>query len=98
MNIFTCLKEVPDRDTRYQIKTEGTGIIETDLTFEISECDEYSLEESLKLREEHGGEVVTGRGEEVADRTGCYTTGPRAECRNADPALEEAALATAEGL
>ena len=50
MKIFTCLKEVPDRDTRYQLQTEGTGIIETDLTFEISECDEYSLEESLKLR------------------------------------------------
>ncbi len=58
MKIFTCLKEVPDRDTRYQLQTEGTGIIETDLTFEISECDEYSLEESLKLREEHGGEVI----------------------------------------
>ena len=58
MNIFTCLKEVPDRDTRYQLEPEGTGIIETDLTFEISECDEYSLEEALKLREEHGGEVI----------------------------------------
>jgi electron transfer flavoprotein beta subunit len=58
MKIVTCLKEVPDRDTRYQLEAEGTGIRETDLTFEISECDEYSLEESLKLREEHGGELT----------------------------------------
>lgn len=58
MKILTCLKEVPDRDTRYEIDAEGTGIKESDLTFEISECDEYSLEESLKLQEKHGGEVV----------------------------------------
>lgn len=58
MRIFACLKEVPHRDTRYQITAEGAGIIETDLTFEISECDEYSLEEALKLKEKHGGEVI----------------------------------------
>jgi len=58
MRIFTCLKEVPHRDTRYQITAEGTGIVETDLTFEISECDEYSLEEALKLKEKHDGEVT----------------------------------------
>ncbi len=58
MKLLTCLKEVPDRDTRYEINAAGTGIKSSDLTFQISECDEYSLEESLKLREEHGGEVA----------------------------------------
>ena len=58
MKLLTCLKEVPDRDTRYEINAAGTGIKSSDLTFEIGECDEYSLEESLKLREEHGGEVA----------------------------------------
>lgn len=58
MKIITCLKEVPDRDTRYELDAAGTGIKETDLTFEINECDEYALEESLKLREKYGGEVV----------------------------------------
>ena len=42
MKIVTCLKEVPARDSRYQITDEGTGIKESDLTFEINECDEYS--------------------------------------------------------
>ena len=59
MKVLTCLKEVPDRDTRYELDTAGTGIKETYLTFEINECDEYALEESLKLREKYGGEVVT---------------------------------------
>jgi len=58
MKIFTCLKEVPDRDTRYELNTEQNEIEEAGLTFEISECDEYALEESLKLREKYGGEVV----------------------------------------
>ena len=58
MKLVACLKEVPDRDTRYEINAQGTGIRTADLTFEISECDEYSLEESLKLREKHGGEVI----------------------------------------
>ena len=58
MRIVTCLKGVPARDARYQLSSEGAGIKESDLTFEINECDEYSLEESLKLAEAHGGEVV----------------------------------------
>jgi electron transfer flavoprotein beta subunit len=58
MKIVTCLKEVPARDSRYQLSHEGTGIKDSDLTFEINECDEYSLEESLKLSEKHGGEVT----------------------------------------
>lgn len=58
MKIVTCLKEVPARDARFELNNEGTGIKQSDLTFEISECDEYSLEESLKLSEEHGGEVT----------------------------------------
>ncbi|MCZ6769623.1 MAG: electron transfer flavoprotein subunit beta/FixA family protein [Acidobacteria bacterium] len=58
MKLVACLKEVPARDTRYEINAQGTGIRDSDLTFEISECDEYALEESLRLREKHGGEVI----------------------------------------
>ena len=57
MKIVTLLKEVPARDARYELSNEGTGIKESDLTYEINECDEYSLEESLKLSEAQGGEV-----------------------------------------
>lgn len=58
MKIITCLKEVPSRDTRYEIATDSKWIRQRDLTFEINECDEYALEEALKLQEEHGGEVA----------------------------------------
>ena len=52
------MKEVPGRDTRYRIRDDGRWIETTDLTLEISECDEYALEESLKLQEEFGGDVA----------------------------------------
>ncbi len=52
------MKEVPGRDTRYEISSDGRWIKDSDLSFEISECDEYALEEALKLQEKHGGEVV----------------------------------------
>lgn len=58
MKIVTCLTEVPGRETRYEILAEGTWIREADLSYEINECDEYALEESLRLQEKHGGEVT----------------------------------------
>jgi electron transfer flavoprotein beta subunit len=58
VRIIVCLKEVPSRDTRYEIRADGRWIKDSDISFEINECDEYALEEALKLQEEHGGEVV----------------------------------------
>ena len=59
MKIAVCLKDVPDRETRYQVDSSQSWIEETDLTYRINECDEYALEEALKIREGQGaGEVV----------------------------------------
>lgn len=58
MKIISCLKDVPARDTRYQIDSGQSWIEEGGLTLEINECDEYALEEALKLQEAHGGEVT----------------------------------------
>ena len=58
MRVFTCLKESPSRDTRYELSSESSWIGNREATHEISECDEYALEEALKLKEQHQGEVV----------------------------------------
>lgn len=58
MKIFSCLKEVPSRETRYDITEDRSWIREADLTWEINECDEYCLEEALRIQEKHGAEVV----------------------------------------
>ena len=58
MQILACLKQVPEKDSRYKIDEAGTGIREEDLVFETNECDQYALEEALRLKEKFGGEVV----------------------------------------
>jgi electron transfer flavoprotein beta subunit len=56
MQILVCMKQVPEKDSRYKI--DETGIREEDLVFETNESDQYALEEGLRLKEKLGGEVV----------------------------------------
>ena len=57
MNIVVCIKQVPAKDAPLHI-AEGGWIRETDIGFEMNEPDSYALEEALRLKEKHGGEVV----------------------------------------
>lgn len=58
MNIIVCMKQVPVPDSLLQIKDDGSWIQETELNYQINESDHYALEEALRLKEKHGGEVV----------------------------------------
>ncbi len=70
MKVVVCLKQVPDKETRFEINPAGTWIQEQDLTYEMNESDEYALEEALRLKEKHGGEVVLlSMGEESVEKT-----------------------------
>jgi len=59
MKIFVCLKQVPDTETRIQIKADKSGIEETGVKWVINPYDEYAVEEALKLKEAKGGGTVT---------------------------------------
>jgi len=58
MKILVAIKQVPVRDSQFQIAGSGKWIDESSLSFEINEPDAYALEEALQLKEKHGGEVV----------------------------------------
>ena len=58
MKIIVLMKQVPNKDAILRVNKEGTWIEEGDLSFEVNESDGYALEESLRLKEKHGGEVV----------------------------------------
>ncbi len=58
MKILVSIKQVPSRDSQLRIDASGRWIQENDLTFEINEPDAFALEEALRLKEKHGGEVV----------------------------------------
>ena len=58
MKIAVCLKQVPTRDGHPRLDEAKTWVREQDATFEMNEPDAYALEEGLRLKEKHGGEVV----------------------------------------
>jgi electron transfer flavoprotein beta subunit len=58
MKIAVCIKQVPTREWQPRLRDDKTWIREQDASFEMNEPDAYALEESLRLREKHGGEVV----------------------------------------
>ena len=58
MKILVSIKQVPQRDSPVRIDHGGKWISEESLGFELNEPDAYALEEGLRLKEKHGGEVV----------------------------------------
>jgi electron transfer flavoprotein beta subunit len=58
MKIAVCIKQVPTREWQPRLDDTKTWIREADASFEMNEPDAYALEESLRLKETHGGEVV----------------------------------------
>src|SRR2546428_12065955 len=58
MKIAVCIKQVPTREWQPRLNDDKTWIREQDASFEMNEPDAYALEEGLRLKEKHGGEVV----------------------------------------
>jgi len=56
VNIIVCIKQVPAKDA--PLAMAGNWIKESDIGFEMNEPDSYALEEALRLKEKHGGEVT----------------------------------------
>jgi electron transfer flavoprotein beta subunit len=62
LKIAVCIKQVPTREWQPRLNDAGTWIRDQDASFEMNEPDAYALEEALRLKEAHGGEVVVCSG------------------------------------
>ncbi|MHA2253789.1 MAG: electron transfer flavoprotein subunit beta/FixA family protein [Candidatus Kariarchaeaceae archaeon] len=62
------MKVTPDTETRFQLNTDGTDVAwDSTIEYIIGPYDEYAVEEAIKIKEKHGGEVISvtvGRGNE----------------------------------
>jgi electron transfer flavoprotein beta subunit len=58
MKIMATVKRVTDPDMKIKIKEDGSGIDLSSISFKVNPFDEIAVEESLKINEYHGGEVV----------------------------------------
>ncbi|MEX1031158.1 MAG: electron transfer flavoprotein subunit beta/FixA family protein [Paenibacillaceae bacterium] len=56
MNLIVCMKQT--FDTEEKIVLEGLRVSEENVQFVINPYDEFAIEEAIRLREEHGGEVT----------------------------------------
>ena len=58
MLIAVCIKQVISREWQVRVDASKTWVRDQDASWELNEPDAYALEEALRLREKHGGEVV----------------------------------------
>ncbi|MBI1976682.1 MAG: hypothetical protein HYS56_04150 [Candidatus Omnitrophica bacterium] len=57
MNIFVCVKQVPDTASKIEIAPDKKSIMTQGLTYVMSPYDEFGLEEALRLKEIGAGLV-----------------------------------------
>jgi len=58
MKIAVCIKQVVTREWQLRVNDGKTWIRDQDASWEPNEPDAYALEEALRLKEKHGGEVI----------------------------------------
>ena len=58
MKVAVCIKQVVTREWQVRVNEAKTWVRDSDASWELNEPDAYALEEALRLREKHGGEVL----------------------------------------
>jgi electron transfer flavoprotein beta subunit len=58
LKILVTAKRVEDPESKIKVKPDGTGIVTDGVNYKLNPFDEISVEEALRLKEKHGGEVV----------------------------------------
>lgn len=58
VKIIVCIKRVPDTESRIKIRKDGAAIDKTGLEYILNPYDEFAVEEALKTKEAHDGEVT----------------------------------------
>ncbi len=58
MKIAVCVKQVVTREWQVRVNPSGTWVRDEGASWALNEPDAYALEEALRLKEAHGGEVL----------------------------------------
>jgi electron transfer flavoprotein beta subunit len=58
LKILVTAKRVEDPESKIKVKADGTGIVTDGVGYKLNPFDEIAVEEALRLREKHGGEVI----------------------------------------
>ena len=58
LKILVTAKRVEDPESKIKVKPDGGGIVTEGVNYKMNPFDEIAVEEALRLKEKHGGEVV----------------------------------------
>jgi electron transfer flavoprotein beta subunit len=58
MKLAVCINHVPDTAAKINIAADGKTIDKSGITYVVNPYDEFAVEECLRIKEKHGGEVV----------------------------------------
>jgi electron transfer flavoprotein beta subunit len=58
LKILVTAKRVEDPESRIAVKADGSGIVTEGVNYKTNPFDEIAVEEAVRLKEKHGGEVV----------------------------------------
>lgn len=59
MNIYVCVKQVPDTETKIKLNADSSWIDTAGIKWIVSPYDEFAIEEALRLKEKNAGSTVT---------------------------------------
>ena len=58
LKIIVLAKHAADPESEIHVSADGKGVDEKGLVFDINDWDRYAIEEAIRIKEQHGGEVV----------------------------------------
>jgi electron transfer flavoprotein beta subunit len=58
LKMLVTAKRVEDPESKIRVKPDGSGIVTEGVNYKVNPFDEIAVEEALRLKEKHGGEVV----------------------------------------
>jgi electron transfer flavoprotein beta subunit len=58
LKMLVTAKRVEDPESKIRVKPDGTGIVTDGVNYKVNPFDEIAVEEALRLKEKHGGEVI----------------------------------------
>src|SRR2546430_17710287 len=58
LKILVTAKRVEDPESKIKVKPDGSGIVTDGVNYKVNPFDEIAVEEALRLKEKHQGEVI----------------------------------------
>jgi electron transfer flavoprotein beta subunit len=99
MKIAVCIRRTPSTETKVNVAGDGRSLDPSGVSFVLNPYDEYAVEEAIRTKEAHGGEVIAvtvGSADASKELKQCLAMGADKAVRIEPPAdVDSAGIAAA---